>query len=188
MKTIIDEIRRDDHRATEVIRRLRRLLRKSAIEAQNIDLNETVREVFEFLAVQAAARDVTLSSRLAQGPLRVSGDRVQLQQVILNLVVNGMESMVGATSGRREVTSSTSLDEAWAEDLDSRFRPRRPVGQAEGDIRAVLYHEAGRYGHGAVHCPDDHRVARRLDFGGKPFRRRRVSRDTAHRLAPVKPR
>ena len=114
MKTIIDEIRRDDHRATEVIRRLRRLLGKSAIEAQNIDLNETVREVFEFLAVQAAARDVTLSSRLAQGPLRVSGDRIQLQQVILNLVVNGMESMVGATNGRREVTSSTSVDEASA--------------------------------------------------------------------------
>jgi signal transduction histidine kinase len=44
----------------------------------------------------------------------VSGDRIQLQQVILNLVVNGMESMVGATNGRRELTSSTSVDEAWA--------------------------------------------------------------------------
>jgi signal transduction histidine kinase len=114
IKTIVDEIRRDDQRATEVIWRLRRLLGKSAIEAQNIDLNETVREVFEFLAVQAAARDVTLSSRLAQGPLRVSGDRIQLQQVILNLVVNGMESTIGANNGRREVTSSTSADEASA--------------------------------------------------------------------------
>jgi signal transduction histidine kinase len=114
IKTIVDEIRRDDQRATEVIRRLRRLLGKSAIEAQNIDLNETVREVFEFLAAQAAARDVTLSSRLAQGQLRVSGDRIQLQQVILNLVVNGMDAMVGAANGRREVTSSTSVDQASA--------------------------------------------------------------------------
>jgi signal transduction histidine kinase/ABC-type uncharacterized transport system substrate-binding protein len=114
VKTILDEIRRDDQRASEVIRRLRRLLGKSAIEAQNIDLNETVREVFEFLSAQAAARKITLSSRLAQGPLRVSGDRIQLQQVILNLVVNGMESTVGATNGRREVTSSTSVDEASA--------------------------------------------------------------------------
>ena len=114
VKTILDEIRRDDQRASEVIRRLRRLLGKSAIEAQNIDLNETVREAFEFLSAQAAARKITLSSRLAQGPLRVSGDRIQLQQVILNLVVNGMESTVGATNGRREVTSSTSVDEASA--------------------------------------------------------------------------
>jgi C4-dicarboxylate-specific signal transduction histidine kinase len=93
---------------------LRRLLGKSAIEAQDIDLNETVREVSEFLAVQAAARDVTLNSRLAQRPLRVSGDRIQLQQVILNLVVNGMETVVGATKGRCEVTSSTSVEEGSA--------------------------------------------------------------------------
>ena len=110
MKTIVDEIRRDDQRATEVIRRLRRLLKKTAFETQNIDLNETVREVFEFLSVQAAARNVTLNSSLAQGPLRVSGDRIQLQQVILNLVINGMDAMAGAASGRREVTCSTSVD------------------------------------------------------------------------------
>ena len=114
IKTIVDEIRRDDQRATEVIRRLRQLLGKSAIEAQDIDLNETVSEVFEFLAVQAAVRDVMLKSKLAQGPLRVSGDRIQLQQVVVNLVVNGMESVVGANNGRREVTSSTSVDEASA--------------------------------------------------------------------------
>jgi signal transduction histidine kinase len=114
IKTILDEIRRDDQRATEVIRRLRRLLGKSGIEAQNIDLNDMVREVFDFLAVQAAARDVTLNSGPVHGRLRVSGDRIQLQQVFLNLVVNGMESMVGATNGRREVTSSTSVDQASA--------------------------------------------------------------------------
>jgi C4-dicarboxylate-specific signal transduction histidine kinase len=114
IKTIVDEIRRDDQRATEVIRRLRRLLGKSTIEAQNIDLNETVREVFEFLSVQAAARDVTLNSGPVNGPLRVSGDRTQLQQVILNLLVNGMDAVVGATNGRREVTSSTSVDQTSA--------------------------------------------------------------------------
>ena len=67
VQAILDEIRRDSQRASEVIRRLRRLLGKSAIEAQNIDLNETVREVFEFLSAQAAARKITLSSRLGSG-------------------------------------------------------------------------------------------------------------------------
>jgi signal transduction histidine kinase len=60
--------------------------------------------------VQAAERNVTLNSSLAQGPLRMSGDRIQLQQVILNLVINAMEAMAGTTSVRREVTCSTSVD------------------------------------------------------------------------------
>jgi signal transduction histidine kinase len=110
MKTIVEEIRRDDKRATEVILRLRRLLKKTAFETQNIDLNEKVRQAFLFLSVQAAERNVTLNSSLAQGPLRISGDRVQLQQVILNLVINAMDAMAGAVSGRREVTCSTSVD------------------------------------------------------------------------------
>jgi signal transduction histidine kinase len=126
IKTILDEIRRDDQRATEVIKRLRQLLNKTAFEAQDIDLNEAVSEVFQFLSVQAAARDVTLSSKLAQGPLRVSGDRIQLQQVILNLVVNGMDAMVGAVNGRRQVTSSTSLDEGAAKISIADFGPGIP--------------------------------------------------------------
>ena len=76
MRTIFDEIRRDDQRASEVIWRLRRLLTKTAFEAQDIELNETVREVFEFLAAQAAARDVKLNSGSVDGPLRVRGDRI----------------------------------------------------------------------------------------------------------------
>ena len=77
----------------EVIKRLRRLLSKTAFDPQEVDLNEMVREVFEILSAQAAARDVTLNSKLAQERLRVNGDRVQLQQVILNLVVNGIDAI-----------------------------------------------------------------------------------------------
>ena len=109
IKEILGDIRRDDQRASEVIKRLRRLLTKAVFRAQDIDLNDTVREVFEFLSVQASARSVTLSSTLAPSALCVSGDRIQLQQVILNLIVNGMDAMTNVDNGQRKITSRTAL-------------------------------------------------------------------------------
>ena len=98
-----------------MIKRLRRLLTKTVFRAQDIDLNETVREVFEFLSVQASARNVTLSSTLAPRSLRVSGDRIQLQQVILNLIVNGMDAMTSFDNGQRKITSRTALTDGAVE-------------------------------------------------------------------------
>ena len=109
VKEILSDLKRDNQRASEVIRRLRRLLSKSAIEAQEIDLNDTVREAFEFLSAQASERAITLNSRLAPQMLRVRGDRIQLQQVIVNLVVNGMEAVVDGANGDRKITGRTAL-------------------------------------------------------------------------------
>ena len=89
--TIINDIKRDDERASEVILRLRRLLKKAEFAAQDIEINQVVRESIQFLSVQAAERNVKLSSRLNPGVLRVSGDPIQLQQVILNLMTNAIE-------------------------------------------------------------------------------------------------
>jgi signal transduction histidine kinase len=100
---ILADIRRDDQRATEVIKRLRSFLKKTSFEAVDFDLNETVREVFDFLAAQAAARNVTLSRVLAAQPLLVRGDRIQVQQVFLNLIVNGMDATAGVPAGQRRV-------------------------------------------------------------------------------------
>jgi signal transduction histidine kinase len=103
IKEILADIRRDDRRASEVIRRLRSLLKKTSFEAVDFDLNETVREVFDFLAAQAAVRDVTLTSVPAAQTLRVRGDRIQLQQVVLNLIVNGMDATAGVPADQRRV-------------------------------------------------------------------------------------
>jgi signal transduction histidine kinase len=115
IKEILVDIRRDDQRASEVIKRLRRLLAKAAFRAEDFDLNETVREVFEFLSIQASARNVTLSSTMAPRAIRVSGDRIQLQQVILNLVVNGMEAMISVDNAQRKITTCTALKDGTAE-------------------------------------------------------------------------
>ena len=127
IKLIVNEIKRDDERASEVIVRLRRLLGKAALEARDVELNETVREAFEFLSAQAFARNVTLSNQPAAQPLRVRADRIQLQQVILNLVVNVMESMTDTLGGRREIIGRTTLlDDAWAEISIADFGPGIP--------------------------------------------------------------
>jgi C4-dicarboxylate-specific signal transduction histidine kinase len=71
VKAILADIKRDDQRATEVIKRLRRLLTRTAFEPQDVDVNDIVREVIEFLSVQAATNDVKLISQLSPRTLKV---------------------------------------------------------------------------------------------------------------------
>lgn len=103
LKTILGDIKRDDQRASEVIRRLRRLLTKGASDSSEVDLNTVVREVFDILAALAAANDIKLGDKLGPNRLWVKGDRVQLQQAVLNLVVNGVEAIAETPNGIREI-------------------------------------------------------------------------------------
>jgi signal transduction histidine kinase len=100
LKEILADIRRDDQRASQVLQRLRGFLKRAPFEVRDIDLNDIMRETFGFLAVQASSRNVALYLQPAAGELRVKGDPVQLQQVILNLVVNSMEAMSAIPYGR----------------------------------------------------------------------------------------
>ncbi|WP_162299294.1 sensor histidine kinase [Microvirga ossetica] len=111
VKSIIEDIKRDDQRASEVIKRLRRLLTRGAFDSQEVDLNEVVGEVFRILSAQAAARDVRLDKKLTPHRLPVTGDRIQLQQVILNLVVNGIDAIADMPNGVREIACTS-----WASD------------------------------------------------------------------------
>ena len=116
LRDIVASITRDQQCATQVIKRLRNLIGRTPSEIKEIDLNEVVREVSEFLSATAAARHINLSTNLAAQALRVSGDRIQLQQVILNLVINGIDSMEGSENGERKIIGHTALvDDAAAE-------------------------------------------------------------------------
>jgi signal transduction histidine kinase len=115
IREILAEIKRDDQRASEVIKRLRSLLTKAEAQTEEIDLNDTVREVFGFLSAQAASRNVALNSIFPAQVVRVIGDRIQLQQVILNLVVNGIDAMAETTAGERRIVSRTVLVNGVAE-------------------------------------------------------------------------
>jgi signal transduction histidine kinase len=107
IRQILTDIRRDDLRASEVMKRVRRMLAKAAVETQEFDLNEVVSEVFNFLAAQAYANRLTLDKSLALTGPRVSGDRIQIQQVILNLVMNAMDAIVTTNPSERKIIGRT---------------------------------------------------------------------------------
>jgi signal transduction histidine kinase len=101
MGEILNDIVADNKRAADVIRRLRLLLKKGDLEYVSLDLNELVTEVAQLVMSDAAIRNVAMRLDTATGLPRVSGDRVQLQQVVLNLVLNGLDAMrdAGALDG-----------------------------------------------------------------------------------------
>jgi signal transduction histidine kinase len=103
VREILADIRRDDLRASEVIHRMRSFLKRAPFETKDIDLNDTMREVFDFLSVQASARNIALYLQPSPEALHVKGDPVQLQQVILNLMVNSMDAMASMPYGRTVV-------------------------------------------------------------------------------------
>lgn len=112
---IVADIRRDEERASGVILRLRSLLNKAPFELREIDLGEVVRETVDLLSGLAIGRQVELRSALSNIPLPVKGDPVQLQQVIVNLLVNGMDAMSGLAAAERRVTVRTARDGRFAE-------------------------------------------------------------------------
>jgi C4-dicarboxylate-specific signal transduction histidine kinase len=104
MREILSDIIADDKRAADVIRRLRLLLRKGDLQYLSLDVNEIVTDVARLVASDAAIRSVTIRVECADGLPRVRGDRGQLQQVVLNLVLNGLDAMrASGRNGRRLV-------------------------------------------------------------------------------------
>ncbi len=103
LREILADIRRDDLRASEVIRRLRTLLARHEVELQPFDLNETLSDAESVLRAEAKRRRVTLDVRPAATPVTVVGDRIQIQQVLINLVLNALDAVADAPEARRTV-------------------------------------------------------------------------------------
>ncbi len=103
LRQILADIRRDDLRAGEVIRRLRGLLARHQVEHQCFDLNEAVADVEPILRAEARRRAATLEFHRAPAALMMQGDRVQIQQVLINLVLNALDAVADLPEGRRWV-------------------------------------------------------------------------------------
>jgi C4-dicarboxylate-specific signal transduction histidine kinase len=93
VRNILHDIVQDDNRAGEVIRRLRLLLKKGELQRNEIDINETVREVLKLVNSDLLNHNVAVETDLQFGLPAIQADRVQVQQVLLNLIVNGCDAM-----------------------------------------------------------------------------------------------
>ena len=148
IREIAADINRDDVRASEVLRRIRALLKKVPFEAIPIDLNEKVRQAVAVLSGQAAARQVEVSTAIGFPLLPISGDRVQIQQVLVNLIVNAMDAMSENLASNRRLTIQTSLRDEFAEVAIADSGPGIPADKLQGVFEPFVTTKAHGMGMG----------------------------------------
>jgi len=112
LKEILADIRQADQRAADIITHLRQLLKKrSEIDLQEFNVNDAIADAIHVLEPEAMQRQVALSVDPAPRPLPVRADPVHLQQVILNLAMNGMDAMASSPPAERKLALQTALNE-----------------------------------------------------------------------------
>jgi signal transduction histidine kinase len=107
LRDILGDIVAEDQRAGEVIRRLRALFKKGETQFQPLDANDVVRESLDLAHGDLVTRNIEVATDLSPRLFAVTADRVQLQQVLLNLLVNAIEAMGENTPDERRLTVST---------------------------------------------------------------------------------
>ena len=112
IRAILADIRQDDQRAGSVIDRMRALLKRQHLEMRTLEVDELVGDVAGLVRTEAAARQVKLEVDVPGGLPQVRGDRVHLQQVLLNLILNGMDALNGVSRQDRRVSVTARLDGA----------------------------------------------------------------------------
>lgn len=177
MEEILRDIVEADQHAGQVIRSLRQLLKKGALQRLPLDANEVVQETLKLMRSDLLNHHVAVRTTLAPGLPRVCGDRVQLQQVLLNLVMNASDAH---GRDRQRHPPPPRQHPAPRRPRRARLRPRpraRPPGGCAGArLRAVLYHQAAGPRPRPRRLPLDPSGPRRRALRGEPSRgRRRLS-------------
>ena len=176
LNEIVDDILKDDQRASEVIRRMRSLLKKAPFELKSFNLNDLVRDTVEFISSLAIGQKVQLFTVIAPDVLPILGDYIQLQQVILNLVVNGIDAMKDTPTEHRIISIRTSRVEQFAELSVSDRGPGIPEGKLQEIFEPFFTSKAEGMGMGLsiartiIEAHNGLIWAKNRDHGGASFR------------------
>jgi C4-dicarboxylate-specific signal transduction histidine kinase len=162
LRATIERIVRDANRASDVIQRIRALAKRSEPQMVSLDINDVINEAILLVQREVLSHGVLLRSELSSALPPVRGDRVQLQQVIINLLINGIEAMASITDRLRELVirsrheadqvhvavrdSGVGIDSGTAEQLFSAFFTTKPSGMGMGlsISRSIIRAHGGR--------------------------------------------
>ena len=108
VRRILADIRKDDLRASEVVRRVRELVRPHELERRPLDLNEVTAGVLQLVGAEAARRGVVVQAKLAPTLPAVQAGRIHLQQVLLNLLLNAVDAMADTPESQRRLAVRTA--------------------------------------------------------------------------------
>ena len=108
----LDQILQDGHRVSEIIQRIRRLVEKGEAEFTELNVNSLVEEVLKLVRQELWDHKVTVRTNLDRNVASIKGDRVQLQQCLLNLIVNAIEAMVDEPEAARRLSVNTATEES----------------------------------------------------------------------------
>ena len=115
MQEILDEIVSEDKRAGEVIHRLRQWLKKDEVRQHSLQINDVVEDVLQLIRRDLVNQKVTVDTELARHLPTVTGDPIQLQQVLVNLVVNSCDAMTDCNTPERRVLIRTGIENGSSE-------------------------------------------------------------------------
>ena len=166
VRASLSRIVEDGKRAGNVIGGIRAFINKVPPQKDRFDLNEAVLEMIVLTRSEVVKHGISLQTELAPGLPRVEGDRTQLQQVILNLIVNAIEAMGGFDEGTRELRiKHREGGRRRRTRHGSRFRPGPGPGGCGARFHGLLHDEAQGHGHGPRYLPVYGRGSRGKDVG-----------------------
>jgi signal transduction histidine kinase len=176
-RPLIERVINDGKRAADVVSRIRDFSKKAPLQRGDLEINEEILKVMGLTRVATSEHSISVRMQLSEGLAHISGDSVQLQQVILNLIMNAVEAMGEVAEGSRELLISTSnaepagvlvmisdtgpgLPQADPERLFEAFYTTKSNGLGMGlsICRSIIQNHGGRLwatpneAHGAVFC------------------------------------
>jgi two-component system sensor kinase FixL len=109
VQQILEDIIRDDRRANEVVRKVRALVKKEKLRDEPLDLNEVILVIVDLIRADSLLQGLSIATDLSPRLAAIHGDGIQLQQVILNLILNGAAAMRNSPSGQRRILVRTAM-------------------------------------------------------------------------------